>query len=208
MWRSGITRRRADTALLEMVQAASRTGSFESPWSATPQVWNFFRSEGEILARLQRQWRTALAGEIYVAIERGRPPLTHDVRAIPRRDVERVDHAALTVRLRLSEDALDDALELDPDKAVEGEGADAVRVTDLPAEMRPSDSPAARGPADRPPYLAALGLGLAAVFSLLALVLAATAVDFDWEFVLFVIPAVLFALAGLAGWRLLRRPYE
>lgn len=79
MWRSGITRRRGDTALLEMVQAASRTGSFESPRSATPQVWNFFRSEGEIVAQLQRQWRTARAGEIYETIERGEGDLRNDV---------------------------------------------------------------------------------------------------------------------------------
>src|SRR5688572_6845114 len=92
MWRSGVTRRRSHAALLEMVQAAGRTGSFESPWHAAPQVWCFFRNEGEILCDLQRQWRTALAGEIYVAIERGEGDLRSDVaRAFEK--VERKHHA-------------------------------------------------------------------------------------------------------------------
>ncbi len=158
-------------------------------------------SVGAVRALLRRD------DETYLAVTEG-SPAGRETRAVPWSDVDDVDHGSLTVRLAVPADAFAEALELDPEKAVEGEGADAVRVTDLPAEMRPSDSPAARGPADRPPYLAALGLGLAAVFSLLALVMAATVVDFDWEFALFLIPVVLFALAGLAGWRLLRRPYE
>jgi hypothetical protein len=145
--------------------------------------------------------------EVYLAVTPG-SPVRRETLAVPWTDVNDLDHEALTVRLALPTDAFERALELDPDKAVEGGGADAVRVTELPAGLRPTESPEARGPADRPPYLAALGLGLAGVFSVLALVIAATFVEFDWEFVLFAIPAVLFALAGLAGWRLLRRPYE
>jgi hypothetical protein len=145
--------------------------------------------------------------EVYLAVTQG-SPLGRDTRAVPWSDVQNVDHTAATLRLALTVEAFEDALELDPAKAVEGEAADAVRLTDLPAALRPSESPAARGPVDRPPYLAALGLGLAGVFSLLALVIAATFVEFDWEFVLLAIPAALFALAALAGWRLLRRPYE
>jgi hypothetical protein len=56
--------------------------------------------------------------ELLVAVERGRPPVSHDVRVLTWDEVERVDHDALTVRLRVSEDALDQALELDPDKGV------------------------------------------------------------------------------------------
>jgi hypothetical protein len=158
-------------------------------------------SVGAVRAVLRRD------DEVYLAVTAG-SPLGRETRAVPWSDVDRVDHESLTVRLAGPTDAFAEALELDPDKAVEGEGADAVRLTELPAELRPSESPDARGPADRPPYLAALGLGLAAVFSLLALVMAATVIDFDWEFVLFAIPVALFALSGLAGWRLLRRPYE
>ncbi|CAA9362024.1 MAG: hypothetical protein AVDCRST_MAG47-280 [uncultured Nocardioidaceae bacterium] len=79
MWRSGITRRRSDAALLEMIENAARWGSFDSPWHSTPQVWQHFRDEGEILCQLQRQWRTALAGAIYVAIEAGDGDLRADV---------------------------------------------------------------------------------------------------------------------------------
>ncbi len=79
MWRSGITRRRSDAALLEMIENAARWGSFDSPWHSTPHVWQHFRDEGEILCELQRQWRTALAGAIYIAIEAGDGDLRADV---------------------------------------------------------------------------------------------------------------------------------
>ena len=79
MWRSGITRRRSDAALLEMIDNAARWGSYDSPWHSTPQVWQHFRNEGEILSQLQRQWRTALAGAVYVAIEAGDGDLQADV---------------------------------------------------------------------------------------------------------------------------------
>jgi hypothetical protein len=156
---------------------------------------------GTVRAVLRRE------DDVYLAVTPG-SPVRRETRAVPWADVDEVDHERLTVRVRRPADTLEQALELDPDKAVEGGGADAVRVTELPAELRPSESPNTRGPADRAPYLAALGFGLAGVFALLALVIAATYVDFDWEFVLFVVPAALFALAVLAGWRLLRRPYE
>ena len=79
MWRSGVMRRRSDSALSEMIDNAVRWDSFDSPWHSTPQVWQHFRHEGEILSHLQRQWRTALAGAVYVAIERGEGDLRADV---------------------------------------------------------------------------------------------------------------------------------
>ena len=79
MWRSGVMRRRAHVALLEMVESAAQSGIFEAPWRATPKVWEFFRDEGEILCHLQREWRNALAGAIYVAIEQGDGDLRGDV---------------------------------------------------------------------------------------------------------------------------------
>lgn len=79
MWGSGITRRRRDTALAEMIGTAVRTGTFEAPWRATPQVWEFFADEGAVLTHLQRHWRTALAGAVYVAIEAGDGDLRRDV---------------------------------------------------------------------------------------------------------------------------------
>ncbi len=79
MWRSGVVRRRSDAALLAMIDNAVRTDSFDAPWRHTPEVWAFFRDEAEILGHLQRQWRTALAGAIYVAIEAGDGDLADDV---------------------------------------------------------------------------------------------------------------------------------
>lgn len=79
MWRSGVLRRRSDAALVEMIENAVRWDSFDSPWHSTPQVWQHFRDEGEILCQLQRQWRTALAGAVYVAIENGDGDLQGDV---------------------------------------------------------------------------------------------------------------------------------
>jgi hypothetical protein len=72
-------RRRQDAVLLEMLDNASRSGIFESPWLSTPEVWAFFRDEAEVLCHLQRQWRTALAGAVYVAIESGQGDLQRDV---------------------------------------------------------------------------------------------------------------------------------
>ena len=51
---------------------AMRTGDFTTPWRATPQVWEHYRHEADILRDLQQDWRTALAGAVYVAIEAGR----------------------------------------------------------------------------------------------------------------------------------------
>ena len=150
----------------------------------------------------------ARGDEIYVAVERGQPPVRHDVRAVPWRDVERLEHSALTIRLRLSEEALDDALELDPDKGVEDGEAEARRVTELPQELRPSSTPDAPGPVDRPTYVVALALGAGGLFALLVLVIVALAVDFTWHFALFVVPAALLALAAVFAYRSFRSPYE
>ncbi len=79
MWRSGAGRRRQQLAVNEMVAAAHRTGSYREPWRSTPGVWEHFRSEAEILRYVQRAWRTALAGAVYVAIDAGNGDLAADV---------------------------------------------------------------------------------------------------------------------------------
>src|SRR5690349_14745965 len=71
MWVSGVVRRKRHVALAEMVAIAGRTGTYEQPWRLTPHIWDHFGSEAAILEELQRDWRTALAGEIYVTIEAG-----------------------------------------------------------------------------------------------------------------------------------------
>jgi hypothetical protein len=79
MWRSGATRRRQQTAVSAMVAAASRSGNYDAPWRSAPAVWEHFRDEADILRHLQHTWRNALAGAVYIAIERGAGDLPADV---------------------------------------------------------------------------------------------------------------------------------
>ena len=79
MFVNGIARRRRHSVLAEMVSTAVRTGDFATPWRATPQIWEHYRNEAEILRELQHDWRTALAGAVYVAIEAGDGDLQQDV---------------------------------------------------------------------------------------------------------------------------------
>ncbi len=79
MFVNGIARRRRHSVLADMVSTAVRTGDFTTPWRATPQVWEHYRNEAEVLRELQHNWRTALAGAVYVAIEAGDGDLQQDV---------------------------------------------------------------------------------------------------------------------------------
>jgi len=79
MWGSGITRRRRHGALVEMVQVAERTGSYRAPWEDTPHLWELYTGVDDVLRALQHDWRTALAGAIYVAIEVGNGDLQQDI---------------------------------------------------------------------------------------------------------------------------------
>jgi hypothetical protein len=79
MWRSGITRRRRHAALVEMVELAERTGNYAAPWRDAPHVFEHFRDEAELLRQLQQDWRSALAGAVYIAIDSGRGDLPEDV---------------------------------------------------------------------------------------------------------------------------------
>jgi len=154
--------------------------------------------------------------DLYVVVDRGAPPLTHDRRAVPWETVEAVDHSALAVTLTQPAADLDEALELDPAKAVEpaaGEqrpDAEAVRVTRLPESVMPVTVPAGEaGPADRPfLYGGALGLGLLAVFLVLAGVALVTAGAGGWSLIAFVGASVLGSASLATAYRLWRRPYE
>ena len=154
--------------------------------------------------------------DLYVVVDRGAPPLTHDRRAVPWAKVEAVDHSALAVTLAQPAAELDEALELDPAKAVEpaaGEqrpDAEAVRVTRLPESVVPVTVPVGEaGPVDRPfLYGGALGLGLVAVFLVLAGVALVTAGAGGWSLIAFVGAAVLGSASLATAYRLWRRPYE
>ena len=79
MWRSGVARRRQQTAVSQMIESAQRTGDHTTPWRSTPAVWEFFADESDLLRHLQQTWRNALAGAVYVAIESGDGDLQSDV---------------------------------------------------------------------------------------------------------------------------------
>jgi hypothetical protein len=150
--------------------------------------------------------------DVYVVVDRGSPPFSHDRRAVPWDEVADVDHAGPAVKLRLSQSELDRAHQLDPDLGVEpGEGVPApeLRTTDVPAEARPRTFPTdGRRVADRPHlYAAALGVGLLAALGLLGAVALVTAGGGDLV-PLFLVPILLGALALLLAYRLGRRPHE
>lgn len=147
--------------------------------------------------------------ELYVVVERGNPPLSRDLRAIPWEQTERVDHDSLGLTLRLDQDELDRALELDPTKGVEGGDAEAQRVTELPPRLRQPSLPGSEaGPVDRPTYVAAIAFFAIGLLAALGLALVITATQEAWLATLAVIPALFFIAAGVSGYRALRSPYQ
>lgn len=150
---------------------------------------------GKVLALLQHE------DGVFLAVERGLPPVRRDRRVIPWAAVEAIDHAGPLVRLRMPAAQVENALELDPSKAVENGRGQAVRLTNLSAELAPSSSPTSRGPVDRPTYAVALVLGLLGAFSALAVVVFLTATDAWWPIALVAVPIALFAAAGILAHR-------
>ncbi|HYY76189.1 MAG TPA: hypothetical protein VE644_07720 [Gaiellaceae bacterium] len=158
---------------------------------------------GEFLGKVKTVLRRG--EDTYVVVESG-VPLARTLHAVPWSEVADVDHGAVTVRLGRPPAELGSALELDPGKAIEGEGAEAVRVTDVPGQRAYASDPEAPGPVDRPTYAGLLVLALLGVFSALVLALFATTTDFTWQFALFVVPAILLGAAGVLAYRFFRRP--
>ena len=141
--------------------------------------------------------------ELLVAVETGIPPALRKVRAVRWEDVAEIDHNSLRVHLR--EGALDRAVALDPSEAVEGQEAEATRVTSVP------NAPTAAsgiGPVDRPSYLAALVLGLLGAFSFLAIVAVGSVSDLGPLWGLLAIPGLLFLLSGILAYRWFRHPTD
>jgi hypothetical protein len=79
MWKSGALRIRRHDALAEMVRLADHAASYAEPWARTPRIWEFYKNESDILRELHQQWRTDLAGTVFVAIEQGQGDLAADV---------------------------------------------------------------------------------------------------------------------------------
>jgi hypothetical protein len=147
--------------------------------------------------------------KLYVVVERGNPPLSHDLRAVPWEEAETVDHDSLALRLRLDQDELERALELDPANQVENGDAEAQRVTELPPGLRQPSLPGSEaGPVDRPTYLAAISFFAIGLLAALGLALVITAVQDVWLVALGVIPALFFIAAGVSAYWALRSPYQ
>ena len=146
--------------------------------------------------------------EVFLAVTPGATSLTRNLRALPWETVASVDHSTLTVRLNVPESAVEQSLELAPDRSVEAGEADARRLTELPPELRvPAASGDSAGPSDRWTGAASIGAAALGLLSFLALAIAATVADFDAEFALFLIPVALLATAGFLGYRFYREPY-
>jgi hypothetical protein len=143
-------------------------------------------------------------------VERGTPPLSRDTRLVPWDRIGEIDAGALAVRLNVDGSDLDEVPELDAGQRTEDGGTDLVRDSAPPPELLGPVSPrAGAGPVDRPSFAGAIALGAAGLLSLLAVVIFLTArEDADWKVALFVVPAVLFAAAGILAYRVWRRPYE
>lgn len=150
---------------------------------------------GKVLALLQHE------DGVFLAVERGLPPVRRDRRVISWAAVEAIDHAGPLVRLRMPAAQVEDALELDPSKAVEKGRGQAERITSLPAEFAPPSSPSSPGPVDRPTYAVALALVLLGAFSALMVVVLLTATDEWWPIALVAAPIALFTAAGILAHR-------
>lgn len=160
-------------------------------------------SVGTVGAVLERH------GERLVVVERGVVPLAQDRRVVPWHEVERVDHDALAVWLKAEERAfLEDALELDPERAVEEGEAEATRVRETPAGEVPPPQAAPSGPVDRPLNRVAILCGGLAAFTLLVVVVAVTATGDAWPALFAVVPLGLGILAVVLAYRAYRSPYE
>jgi hypothetical protein len=153
---------------------------------------------GKVMTLLDRR------GDLYVAVERGTPPFTHDLIAVPLARAAEIDHAALVVRL--DRDAFASGLELDPHKRTEdAHGVEARRLEQLPDALRPAPEASPAGPVEGAGYIVALVTGLLAIFSTLVIAIFATTTAFTWQFVFVAVPAILGVAAALFAYRAFRR---
>jgi hypothetical protein len=156
---------------------------------------------GKVFAVLERD------GQQWLGIEREHFPFVHDRRVVPFDEIRETDHENLAVHLALNTDEIESALELDPDKGVEQGGA-ARRVVDVPpAELPRLRDAGAPGPVDRVVTLAAPLCVLFATISLLAVFIFWGGSNSSDALPYFAVPGVLFAVAGLLGYRAWSRPW-
>jgi len=182
-----------------------KTWSYELPPAGAPDVGV---EQYQVAGPGAESWKaTALLerdDELYVAAAPSGFALRRHLVAIPWSAVERIDHDELTIHVR----GVEDAVELDPSRAVENEPAEARRVTELPPElMSPQPTGDVAGPRDRLHLFGALGAGALGFLTLMGAVAAIAEASTPWRFALLVVPAVFLVLAlvlSIAAWK---QPY-
>lgn len=159
---------------------------------------------GTVAAVLERD-----GGERLLVVEGGVPPVKAVRRAVHWSLVERIDHDAVAVWLTLDAAELErQALELDPDRAVEEGEAEARRVVEPGPGGVPEATARNRGPVDRTTWTKALAsFALTILSALVAVVVVGVTGDTTWAF-LFLVPASLAAVTAVLGYRAYREPYE
>ena len=182
-----------------------KTWSYELPPAGAPDVGV---EQYQVAGPGAESWKaTALLerdDELYVAAAPSGFALRRRLVAIPWSAVDRIDHDELTIHVR----GVEDAVELDPSRAVENEPAEARRVTELPPElMSPQPTGDVAGPRDRLHLFGALGAGALGFLTLMGAVVAIAEASTPWRFALLVVPAVFLVLAlalSIAAWK---QPY-
>lgn len=159
---------------------------------------------GKVVALLRH------ADDLWLAVDRGTPPVTHDRRAVHLRDVASIDHDSLAIRLRAGVD-VERAPRLAGDRAVEQGPADAVRVATLPRELAPGPVEAGRvaGPRDSVwAVLALVSAGALTFATFVVVMLIGQRNAPHWRLGLIAIPAalaVVMVVASITAWV---HPYE
>ncbi len=192
-----------------MRATATATWTFEVPgWREDARGLEQYVVEEASGKRVGRVISIVRSGDdVYVVLERSRPPRSRDLRAVAWEDVETVDHTAHVVRLRLSKKEVERALQLDPDKRVTGDEADARRITELPRELTPARPVREAAAPIRPAAKVILLLLALGAFSLFALVILGGADEPRWFFFLLAIPFFFLAFAGVLAYRVYHDPY-
>jgi hypothetical protein len=142
-------------------------------------------------------------GARYLVAEVGRPPLKKDRRAIPWDNIVGIAHERLAVTLAAG--ALEQALELDPENAVEDGPADARRVTDsTPAETRTGEPPR---PIDSVLHPLAVAVGAATLVTLLGAIILISLLEESWKFAFAALPIACGVVFFFVFYRMIRKPY-
>ena len=162
-------------------------------------------SAGTVGALLDR------SGERLLVVDSGVPAIRGTRRVVPWSCVDRVDHEAIAVWLKLDAAEFErSALELDPDRAVEeGDGdVEARRISEPPADLIPAPQAQLSGPVEKTRWLATFACFVATIFSALAVVMVVSSTGNSTWALLFLVPGALTLVTAALAYRQYRDPYE